>query len=132
MLSHTYRFHGLGSLKNVYRYGQNVKGPLLSLKFSKNPRRRTYRCAVIISRKVHRSAVLRNRIRRRIYEIIRNFSSQITDSYDLVIFVNSDKTALAEFNVLKNQVKDLLIQAKILNKSTNPKTARDMIDPKET
>ena len=132
MLSHTYRFHGLGSLKNVYRFGQNVKGPLLSLKFSKNPRRQTYRCAVIISRKVHRSAVLRNRIRRRIYEIIRNFSSQITDSYDLVIFVNSDKTALAEFNVLENQIKDLLTRAKILNKSTDLKTTRDMIDPKET
>ncbi len=129
MISRQHRFHGLGSLRNVYKYGQNIKGPLLSLRFNKNPRRQQYRCAVIVSRKVHSSAVVRNRIRRRVYEVVRSIEPQITHAYDLIFTVYNDQLAQMEAAKLKNQIKDLLSQAKIL---TDAKAEHDMIEPKET
>ncbi len=64
MISRKHRFHGYGSLKYVYKNGAAVRGPLFAIKFVENPKRDTYRLAVVISRKINKSAVARNRIRR--------------------------------------------------------------------
>lgn len=40
--------------------------------------------AVVVSRKVHKSAVVRNRIRRRIYESVRLDAGKLTKPYDLI------------------------------------------------
>jgi len=92
MLSRAHRFHGYGSLKFVYRNGQVVRGPFCSLKYTPNNRRTAYRVAVVVSKKVHKSAVVRNRIRRRIYEIVHE-SVKPDQSYDLVLTVFSDQLA---------------------------------------
>ena len=129
MLARKHRFHGLGSLKSVFKYGQNIKGPLISLRHNLNPHRKEYRCAVVVSRKVHRSAVVRNRIRRRVYEDVRGIESQISRPYDLVFTIHSDQLAKMEAAKLRSQIQDLLSRAKIL---TTPKAGHDMIVPKET
>ncbi|MBI3337916.1 ribonuclease P protein component [Candidatus Saccharibacteria bacterium] len=87
MISRKHRFHGYGSLKYVYRHGQTVRGPLTSLKYTHNDRRQTYRLAIVVSKKVNKSAVTRNRIRRRLYEAVRQYESKIIEPYDLVITV---------------------------------------------
>jgi ribonuclease P protein component len=71
MISSAHRFHGHGSLRFVYRKGKTMRSPELLLKFATNPRRKHYRAAVVVSTKISKSAVVRNRIRRRIYEEIR-------------------------------------------------------------
>jgi ribonuclease P protein component len=70
MISKLNRFHGRKSLDFVYRKGTTVRGELLSLRLT-NSRREDYRLAVVVSRKVSKSAVVRNHIRRRIYETVR-------------------------------------------------------------
>jgi ribonuclease P protein component len=65
-----------------------------SLRYVLNNRRTTYRLAVVVSRKVSKSAVVRNRIRRRMYEVVRQLDRDITLPFDLVINVYS--TELAE------------------------------------
>ena len=87
MISQAHRFHGLGSLKYVYAQGKTVRSASMGLRYADNPRRKTWRAAVVVSKKVHKSAVKRNRIRRRIYEVIR--TSQILDEQakDIVISV---------------------------------------------
>ena len=87
MLSRRHRFHGLNSLNFVYRHGQTVRGPQLTLKYAVNDRRDAYRVAVVVSRKVEKSAVVRNRIRRRIYEAVRSQEAAIRQPYDLVFTV---------------------------------------------
>ena len=66
MLTKSQRFHGHNSLRPVYNKGRSVYGH--SLKFiwtsSNGP---ISRAAVVVSKKVHKSAVVRNRIRRRLY-----------------------------------------------------------------
>lgn len=92
MLSRTHRFHGYGSLRYVYKNGKVVRGQYCSLKYISNPRRSTYRVAVVVSKKVHKSAVVRNRIRRRIYELVREHVAA-EQSYDLVVTVFSEQLA---------------------------------------
>lgn len=92
MISRKHRFHGYGSLKYVYQNGKTVRGPLTALKFTTNPRRNDFRLAVVVSKKVNKSAVVRNRIRRRVYEAARR---QLIDNqpYDLVLTVFSEQLA---------------------------------------
>lgn len=89
MLSHLHRFHGHGSLRYVYRHGRGATTGLIGVKYSRNPGRVHSRFAVIISKKVFKSAVKRNRLRRRIYPIIRQHVETIERPYDIVLTVFS-------------------------------------------
>jgi ribonuclease P protein component len=71
MISRSHRFHGYNSLRHVYRHGRMARGSQFAVKAALNPRRQTYRVAVVVSRKVNKSAVARNRMRRRLYELVR-------------------------------------------------------------
>ena len=63
----------------------------MALKYLHNDRRKAYRLAVVVSKKVNKSAVQRNRIRRRLYEAVRRYEAQINEPYDLVLTVFSEK-----------------------------------------
>lgn len=91
MFNRRHRFHGYGSLKPVYQRGQTVRGPLISLKFARRSPDKPYRVAVVVSRKVSKSAVVRNRIRRRVYEAVRGAGADIAPGTDLVFTVFSDQ-----------------------------------------
>lgn len=130
MITRKNRFHGYGSLKHVYQNGKVVRGPLSSLKYIRNERRNTYRVAVVVSKKVHKSAVVRNRIRRRIYEITRQ-SIAANEPYDLVITAYSDQLASLTSPELNGEIISKLKSAHILLK---PKESvpRGIVKPKET
>ncbi len=87
MLSRTHRFHGYGSLDYTYRHGKVARRPEGLMRFTQNPKRSTYRIAVVVSKKVHKSAVVRNRIRRRVYESIRRHEVDIPSPYDIVFTI---------------------------------------------
>jgi ribonuclease P protein component len=87
VLARSFRFHGYNSLDGVYRRGKTVRGPLTMLRYAENSRRKKFRVAVVVSKKVHKSAVARNRMRRRIFEIVRHHSDLIPGAYDLVFTV---------------------------------------------
>ncbi len=116
MLSRTHRFHGYGSLGFVYRQGRHVHGPSITLRYFLNQRRRTYRCAVVIGKKTEKSAVQRNRIRRRIYEVIRSHEAGINQAYDIVITVLKPGLGVIPSQELSDQIGQLLTQAKIITK----------------
>lgn len=117
MLAKTHRFHGHNSLNYVYRHGQTVRGPLTAVKYVRNDRRQTYRAAVVVSKKVHKSAVVRNRIRRRIYEQLRLLAPQITQPYDIVVTVFHDTVATMPATELATLVRAQLHQAGVIIKS---------------
>jgi ribonuclease P protein component len=119
MINQKYRFHGYGSLRFVYRYGQTVRGPLFSLKSVANPKRQHYRVAVVVSRKVNKSAVVRNRIRRRLYEAVRLNQAKISQPYDIVLTVFSERIAEEPFEKLSGQLEKLLSEAGIAAKTTS-------------
>jgi ribonuclease P protein component len=132
MIDRIHRFQGHGSLRFVYQRGQTVRGPYCSLKYIANRRRKHYRVAVVVSRKVHKSAVVRNRIRRRIYEIVRQESHRITNPYDLVIIVYSDQLAEMPADQLERAIVDKLEKAEVFEDSSPELAAsHGIVVPKE-
>jgi ribonuclease P protein component len=111
MIGIIHRFHGYNSLRNVYKRGQNIRGPLVSLRFAQRGPERPYRVAVVVSRKVSKSAVVRNRIRRRIYEVVRHSEADITPGTDLVFTVFNEKLAKMAGAELQATVSGLLQKA---------------------
>ena len=114
MITRIHRFHGYGSLRYIYRHGNTVRGPLCSTKYTLNKRRNTYRLSVVVNKKVNRSAVKRNRIRRRIYEAFRVNQALIKEPYDLVITVFSDQINNLTAVELDRLVKAQLFQAGVI------------------
>jgi ribonuclease P protein component len=113
MIDSSFRFHGHASLGFVYRQGRVARTTGCSLKYVPNPRRERYRAAVVISKKVSKSAVVRNRIRRRIYEQVRGLMPPHV-SYDLVFTVFSADLALTPEKHIKDTVSRLLQVSGIL------------------
>jgi ribonuclease P protein component len=114
MINRKHRFHGHNALRYVYQHGQTTRGSLLSIKSTINERQPSYRLAVVVSKKVSKSAVVRNRIRRRIYEIVRQHEGQISQPYDLVISVFHEKIKDMPAPELTKLVTTQLKQAKII------------------
>lgn len=86
----------------------------LAIKYLPNPRRKSYRLAVVVSKKVHKSAVKRNRIRRRLYEIFREHQSQFVAPHDLVCVVFSDQITTMSSQELRAVIRALLHQAGLI------------------
>lgn len=130
MLSRAYRFHGYNSLTTLYRHGKTVRSQVLSLKFAQNERRRRYRCAVVVSRKVNKSAIVRNRIRRRIYAIVEELAQNISQPYDIAVIVYDDQVASMSPKELNNLINRLFHEAKILSITPTKPPPRDIIKEK--
>lgn len=132
MIRRVNRFHGLGSLGFLLRRGKTVRTPELSLRYILNSRQTDYRLSIAVSRKVSKSAVVRNRIRRRIYEVIRN-GSPIRKPYDLLFIAHTDKLSEMPIADLASRIQALLQKAEVLEgglySANNP--ARDIVISKE-
>lgn len=107
MLTRQHRFHGYNSLRKIYPRTKTVRGSLISLRYHQRDAGRPYRVAVVVAKRVHKLAVKRNRIRRRIYEIVRQ-SENIPPSTDLIFSVYSDRVADIGADELKEQIEGLL------------------------
>ncbi len=103
-------------MRYVYQHGQTVRGPLCALKYVRNERRQRWRLAVVVSKKVHKSAVRRNRIRRRLYESFRLEAAGIP-AYDMVLTVFHEQIADIPAEELTKLVRAQLKQSGILQKS---------------
>lgn len=113
MLSVNYRFHGHGSLRYVYKNGHALRSRFVTLKYSANPRRKTSRFAVVVSKKVHKSAVSRNRVRRRIYEVIRHELPLLKTNCDIVVIVVSSDLLTLPPSELQEALRQLFLQARL-------------------
>ena len=113
MLHQVNRFHGHNSLKFVYRNGESVRASLMTIKYVLNPRRKNSRFAVVVSKKILKLAVGRNRIRRRIYEIVRLEKDKLRDSQDIIFIISSAEVANMPYLELLTAVKYLLSQANL-------------------
>ena len=111
MIAQKNRFRGHNSVDSVYRRATTFRGSLINLKYVPGTTGRPFRAAVVVSKKVSKSAVVRNRIRRRIYELVREFDTMPLAGSELVFIVYSDQLASLESQRLKSGVHDLLQRA---------------------
>jgi ribonuclease P protein component len=113
MLSALYRFHGHGSLRYVYKNGQAIRSHVITIKYTKNVHRKHSRFAVVVSKKVHKSAVGRNRIRRRIYEVVRHELPNFKSAHDVAVMVFSSEVISMPSEELTEMIKQLFEQAEL-------------------
>jgi ribonuclease P protein component len=105
MISRQHRFHGRNSFRFVYQNGNTERCSAFAVKSVINSRRKNYRVAVVVSRKVHKSAVARNRMRRRLYAAVQELQNQINDPYDIVLTVFNDSILEEAPKSLAHQLK---------------------------
>lgn len=128
MINRLFRFHGYNALLPVYRKGTTVRGNFMSLKYAPRKPGASYRAAVVVSKKVHKSAVVRNRIRRRVFELIRAEQASL-GNVDIVVTIFSEQVATLPAPQLQEQTTALLAK---INSSTPDATTgnRDIVNTK--
>ena len=118
MIGKKYRFHSRGGVKYVYKHGKTVRTPKMSLVFGENNRGFT-RIAVVVSKKVEKSAVGRNRIRRRIYEVLRSNLDDVPKKMDYIFVVFSRDVMKMDFKDLERVVGDLVKESEVCYNGEN-------------
>ena len=118
MLNRKYRFHSRGGVRYVYQKGKTIRKPKMSLVFVDNTRGFT-RVAVVVSKKVEKSAVGRNRIRRRIYEALRLNFEDIPKKRDYIFIVYSKDLMRMPFSELEKLLGELVMEAKVCYNKEN-------------
>lgn len=111
MIPFALRFHGHNSLRYVYKNGKAIRTHFATLKSSTNPHRKNPRIAVVVGKKVLKSSVGRNRIRRRIYEYIRQQIPRFSQNFDIVVIVSSSEFLTMPSADLVNQIEDLFVRS---------------------
>ena len=119
MISSTFRFHGHGSLRYVYTNGKAVRSQYATVKYVKNTRRKHSRISIVVSKKVHKGAVGRNRIRRRLYEYMRTHLELLNGTYDIAVIVTSAEVRTMPHEDLEKQIDQLFDKADLFKPQEN-------------
>lgn len=80
----------------------------MTIKTSHHPKRKEPRVAVVISKKVLKSAVGRNRVRRRVYEIVRQELPKLKPNSDIVLIMFSAEVFAMPHSELQQIVTTML------------------------
>jgi ribonuclease P protein component len=112
MIAFKHRFHRRKDVQHVQKNGDNFRYGAMSLR--RLPKHKdNYRVAVVVSKKVDKRAAVRNRIRRRIFELIRK-QGRLNEDYDLVVGVYENKYATMKPEKISAEVDGLLKKAQLL------------------
>jgi ribonuclease P protein component len=112
MLNKKYRFHSRGGVRYVYQKGKTIRTAKMSLVFTPNTKGFT-RIAVVVSKKVNKTAIGRNRMRRRVYEILRKNLSLIPPKTDYIFVVYSRDVLTMPFTELEKILGSLVAESKV-------------------
>lgn len=102
MIARKNRFHGHNAVSRVR--GERIHLPLFKVFYARNEKRSDYRMAVVVSKKTAKSAVVRNRIRRRLYEAVRVQKTLQGQNVDVVFVVQSADLAQVDADQVTKMV----------------------------
>jgi len=103
MISKKHRFHGHNSVSRVR--GGRAQSQHLKVFYSRKTNKQDYRMAVVVSKKISKSAVVRNRIRRRIFESVRTQKILENHRVDVVFVVHSVEIETIPSKELNDEIK---------------------------
>jgi len=106
-----YRLRNNADFEKIYRYGKAVADKLLVLKYKRSSLS-VLRAGFSVSKK-YGKAVARNKIKRRLKDIVQKRIHLLKPGYDLVFVVRKDAKK-AEYSELLSAVNDLLKRARLL------------------
>lgn len=111
MLARQHRLRQPGDFEQARRRGRRWRGTLLTLNSAANGLEH-WRAGFVVGRKVG-SAVIRNRVKRRLRALVRKQSEHLPGGVDLVL-IAAPASAQATFDDLDRQLQSLLAQAGLL------------------
>lgn len=101
MFSRQSRLRKERDIMRVYKIGRGVSDANMSIKALKSGLTQN-RTVVVVSKKVDKRAVVRNKNRRRIASIVRNLGETYLAGYDIVVTVRCDMTQLDHAQIEAN------------------------------
>jgi len=109
MLAKKHRLAKTTDIKSVFMRGRGFFNPLFNIKYVPGP---VFRLTVVVSTKVSKRAVVRNRIKRALREVVRlNISSFKAGDYAIIVKPSAEKV---ENIVLKERVLNAFKTARLL------------------
>lgn len=112
MLPKIHRLHSDQEIKDLVRTGASFFLPEMLLKYKKN-KENISKIAFVVSTKVDKRAVVRNKLARRLREILHSQIKDIRRGYSLLIIAKK-KTLDLDFAQLKKQIFFALNKTKLL------------------
>lgn len=106
MLKRNQRISKKNDFNDIFKFGKNFSNNLLVLKVFPNGFD-FCRFAAVVSLKISKKAVERNKMRRRIMEILRAREENIKKGFDLV-FIGKTDLKKADFAQMEKSVEDLI------------------------
>ncbi len=121
MIGKENRFHGHHAVSRVR--GQSIHGRFFSLRMAeqRGGESSSYRLAVVVSKKIANKAVVRNRIRRRTYEIIRTQLNLEDKHIDIILYAKTAEIAFVEVDLLKKDILTLFHRGEQSLRADRPK-----------
>ena len=110
MIASLYRMRGDKSFKEVLDRGELVQSESFGLAFVKREDEDVPKFGFIVSTKVSKEAVQRNRIKRALSEAVRFLTADIKKGYD-VVFLAKQRAARVSTDVLMNEVREAIKSA---------------------
>ncbi len=111
MLAQKNRIHGRKKFLITLKKGRVVRGQYFNINYSKNNYGQL-KAAVVVGKKIAKSAVVRNRIRRKLYEILRkNFLTKLDNTNLIIIVFNPDIVNLKSAE-LEKLIEKLILKIK--------------------
>ncbi len=106
MLPKKHRLKKKKEFERVFKEGKAAKKDFLFIKFIKNDLDAT-RFGFVVSKKISKKAVVRNKVKRRLREAAREMLSDIKPGYDVVVVAQKGIENL-DFFQIKDNLKQLL------------------------
>lgn len=113
MLSREYKLKKDNDFKKVFEKGKFCRSGFIKIRFLKNDLEVT-RFGLVIGSKISKKAVFRNRIKRRLEEVIRLRLDQIKPSFDIVILFEPEVVD-KNYKQIEEVFIDLMEKAKLTN-----------------
>jgi ribonuclease P protein component len=115
VLAKKYRLKKRKDFARVYKFGKGIKGNFLFIKKAEN-NLNVSRFGIVVSKNLAKKATLRNKIKRRIREIIRANLPQLKEGFDVVIIALSgiEKRSFLE---IKEEIEKLFSKSSLLTKN---------------
>ena len=114
MIAKRNRFHGTTALRWIYKGGHQARGRHIAIRVrpQDDP---TPRIAVVVSRKVSKSAVVRNRIRRRLFELFRTRLMAESAGLGIIVTVYDESLQMLPMDELYKETEYLLSKARVMS-----------------
>jgi ribonuclease P protein component len=98
--------------EKVMKKGGFLNSSFFTFRFLENPLKSTH-FSVVVSKKIAKTAVSRNKIRRRVYSIIKKHTKELKKPYFITFFAKKG-VETAKFNEVEQDILKILEKSKIL------------------